>query len=64
MPRKRKTRIAPLHGSFLITAFIGLIMTALFVIQNSLSWGITLLIFFAIMIIAALISMTKAPIKE
>lgn len=60
----RKPRIAPLHGSFLVTALIGLIITILFVMQRSVSWGITLLIFFAIMIIAALISMTKAPLKE
>jgi preprotein translocase subunit SecF len=57
-------RIAPLHGSFLVTALIGLVVTVLFVWQASMSWGITLTIFFIIMMVAALISMTKAPIRE
>lgn len=60
MPRK-KPRIAPLHGSFIITSFVGLIITILFVTPRSLPWGITLTIFFLVMIIAATISTIKGP---
>lgn len=59
-----KPRIAPLHGSFMITAIIGFAISAIWVLKASIAWGAAFMIFFAIMFIAALLSMTYAPTKE
>jgi hypothetical protein len=53
-------KIAPLHASFMLAAIIGFFLTAFWV--KDLSWKFTLLLVFAVMFIAAFISMTKAPI--
>ncbi|MBW2981629.1 hypothetical protein KY343_01990 [Candidatus Woesearchaeota archaeon] len=55
-------KIAPLHGSFMLTAIIGFLITVFLILPNYTDWGITLVIFFAVMFIAALISMTKSPV--
>ena len=55
-------KIAPLHGSFMVTAIIGFLITAFLIMPNNRDWGFTLLLFFAVMFIAAFISMTKAPV--
>jgi multisubunit Na+/H+ antiporter MnhE subunit len=55
-------KIAPLHGSFMVAAIIGFLITAFLIMPNHRDWGITLAIFFAVMFIAALISMTKSPV--
>jgi hypothetical protein len=59
-----KVKIAPLSGSFMVTAIVGLLVSLLFVYKMSYAWGIAFIIFFAIMLVAALISMTKAPVPE
>ena len=53
-------KIAPLSSSFMIVAIVGFLLTA-FLIKD-LSWKFTLLLFFAVMFIAAFISMTRAPV--
>ena len=53
-------KIAPLSGSFMLVAIVGFFITA-FLIKD-FSWKFTLLLFFAVMFIAAFISMTKAPV--
>jgi hypothetical protein len=59
-----KPRMAPLKGSFMITAIIGFAISALWVLKASVAWGATFMIFFAIMFIASLVSMTYSPTKE
>ncbi|MBW2993274.1 hypothetical protein KY317_01735, partial [Candidatus Woesearchaeota archaeon] len=61
--KKRKPKIAPLHGSFMITAIIGFAVSAIWVLKASVAWGAAFMIFFAIMFIASIISATYAPIK-
>lgn len=55
-------KIAPLHGSFMIAAIIGFLISAFWVAPKSMTWGFTFLILFATMFIAAFISMTKGPV--
>jgi hypothetical protein len=59
-----KFKVAPLSGSFMVTAIVGFLVSMLFVFKMSATWGVTFMIFFAVMLIAALISMTKAPVSE
>ena len=54
-------KIAPLPGSFMLTALVGLLLSIFFVWPLSATWGFTFTLFFAIMFIAAMISMTRAP---
>ncbi len=55
---------APLKGSFMILAIIGFIISAYLVYTKSQDYGIAFMIVFALMFIASLISMTKAPVVE
>ncbi len=57
-------RYAPLHGSFMATAIIGFLISLIYVYPISPTWGITFIIFFIVMFIASVISMTKAPVDE
>ena len=56
--------IAPLSGGFMLTAIVGLLISILYFGKFGPSWGTTLLIFFAVMFIAALRSMTYGPSIE
>lgn len=57
-------KIAPLSGGFMITSIVGFLASVLFVYDASVSWGVTFMIFFAIMFIASIISMTKYPVAQ
>ena len=61
---KRKFKVAPLSGGFMLTAVVGFAASVLFVYKISVSWGITFMIFFAIMFIASIISMTYHPLPQ
>ncbi|MCK4589904.1 MAG: hypothetical protein KAT77_05650 [Nanoarchaeota archaeon] len=52
---------APLPASFMLTAILGFIISALWVFPLSYNWGLTFLIFFSLMFITAVINMTRAP---
>ena len=56
-------KVAPLSGSFMLTSMVGFMVSAIYVFPRSLSWGFTLGIFFTIMFVASIISMTYAPIE-
>lgn len=60
----RKVKIAPLSGSFMATAVVGFAVSLIFVYKISMAWGMALMIFFVIMFIASIISMTYAPLPE
>jgi hypothetical protein len=53
--------VAPLKGGYMITSMVGFIISALYVYPRSDSWGFTFIIFFTLMFIASLISMTYGP---
>ena len=56
-------KVAPLSGGFMAIAILGFIFSA-FMIDNIPTWAFTLMIFFAIMFVASIISMTYAPITD
>jgi len=58
---EEKFNIAPLSGGYMITSIVGFMISAFYVYPKSATWGFTLVIFFTLMFIAALISMTYAP---
>lgn len=55
---------APLPSSFMLTAIMGFIISAMWVLQVSFNWGVTFLLFFTIMFFAAVASMTSLSSKE
>jgi hypothetical protein len=57
-------RIAPLSGGFMITSIVGFIASLMFVYKISAAWGMAFMIFFVIMFVSSMISMTKAPVSE
>jgi len=56
------SRVAPLHGSFMATAMVGFIISAIYVYSRSKTWGFTFMLFFILMFIASIISMTYSPV--
>lgn len=58
-----KRKIAPLSGSFMLTAIVGFLISAIYIFPRSNPWGFAFSIFFAIMFVAAMISTTYAPIE-
>ncbi len=54
----------PSPGSFMILAIVGFLITAYLLLPISTDFAIALMIVFAAMFIAALISTTKAPLMK
>ena len=59
-----KMKIAPLSGTFMITAIVGFLISAFYIFPKSSPWGLAFCVLFAIMFIAGMISVTKAPIED
>ncbi|MBI2652563.1 hypothetical protein HYX00_03810 [Candidatus Woesearchaeota archaeon] len=57
----KEFNIAPLSGSYMITSIVGFLISAFYIMPNSMTWGFTFVLFFTLMFIASLISMTYAP---
>jgi len=55
-------QIVPLKGSFMITSIVGFFVSVYYVMSLSKNWGFTFALFFGMMFIASLISMTYAPV--
>ncbi len=55
-------KVAPLKGSFMVTAIVGFLISAVWVFPKNKSWGFAFLVFFAAMFIASIISMTYSPV--
>jgi hypothetical protein len=55
-------KIAPLNASFMLTAMLGFLISVIYVRKIDISWATAFAIVFLIMIIAAFISMLKAPV--
>ena len=53
--------VAPLKGGYMITSMVGFMISAIYVFPRSQSWGFTFTIFFMLMLVASLISMTYGP---
>ena len=55
------TNVAPLKGGYMITSIVGFMISAIYVFPRSNTWGFTFTIFFTLMFVASLISMTYGP---
>lgn len=58
-----RPKIAPLPSAFMLISIVGFLITAFYIAPKEATWGMTFLIFFATMFIAAFVSMTKAPVE-
>ncbi|MBL7054957.1 hypothetical protein ISS05_04335 [Candidatus Woesearchaeota archaeon] len=58
---KKEIKVAPLSGGFMITSIVGFLISAVYVYPQSAAWGFTFGIFFVMMFIASMISMTYGP---
>ena len=58
---KKELNIAPLSGGYMITSIVGFLISVFYVYPISATWGFTLVLFFTLMFVAAMISMTYAP---
>ena len=63
MKTKKELSVAPLSGGFMISAIVGFIISARYVFPQSESWGFTFMLFFGLMFISSMISMTYGPIN-
>ena len=57
-------KVYPLSGTFMITAILGFFISALYIWDLSEAWGFTFSLFFVLMFVAAMISLTKTAIPE
>ena len=62
--KKKRWHAVPLKSSFMATAMLGFLISAYWVYPQSVNYGLTFIIVFVLMFIAALVSMTKAPIAQ
>ena len=53
--------IAPLSGGYMVTSIVGFFISLFYLYPASPPWGFTLTLFFIIMFIDSLISMTFSP---
>ena len=53
--------VAPLSGSFMLTAMLGFLISVIWVYPNSATWGVAFGLVFFIMFIASVISTTYGP---
>lgn len=58
---EKQFNIAPLSGGYMITSIVGFLISAFYILPNSKTWGFTFVLFFTLMLVASLISMTYAP---
>jgi hypothetical protein len=59
-----KLHYAHLSAGFMLTSIVGFFVSIFFVMKLSDTWGFTLTLFFVLMFISSMISMTKADYKE
>jgi len=57
----KEFNIAPLSGGYMLTSIVGILISAFYILPNYRTWGFTFVLFFTLMLIASLISMTYAP---
>jgi len=53
--------IAHLSGGFMISSIVGFLISAVYVYPASNRWGLTFAIFFTLMFVSSMISMTYGP---
>lgn len=64
VPFPKNWHAAPLKASFMAVSLLGFFITIYYLFDlMGQTWGLTFLIFFVLMFIASMVSMTKAPIE-
>ena len=58
---QKEFNIAPLSGGYMLTSIVGFLISAFYILPNSNTWGFTFVLFFTLMFVASMISMTYAP---
>jgi formate hydrogenlyase subunit 3/multisubunit Na+/H+ antiporter MnhD subunit len=58
---QKEFNIAPLSSAFMLTSIVGALISAFYIMPSSEKWGFTMVLFFTLMFVASLISMTYAP---
>ncbi|HLC50446.1 MAG TPA: hypothetical protein VJI97_03380 [Candidatus Nanoarchaeia archaeon] len=58
---KKEFNVAPLSSAFMLTSIVGALVSAFYIFPGSRKWGFTFILFFTLMFVASLISMTYAP---
>ena len=53
--------VAPLSGAFMLTSIVGFLISTFYILPSSQTWGFTFMLFFVLMFVASVISMTYAP---
>jgi hypothetical protein len=58
------SKVVPLKGSFMATSIVGFIVSTLYVYKQlgNKTWGFTFMLFFTLMFVASIISMTYSPV--
>ena len=67
IPKAKKVshwKAVPLKGSFMVTAILGFLLSYYYIYPVSLDFGLASMIIFTLMFIAALVSMSKAPLMS
>lgn len=54
----------PLKSSFMLSAILGFLISAYYVYPQSKNYGLAFMVVFTAMFVAAIISMTKAPVPD
>ncbi len=54
----KRPGFVPLTSGFMLTSIIGFMVSALFVMKLSATWGFTFAVFFVIMFVASVVSMS------
>ena len=57
-------KVAPLSSGFMLTSIVGFFVSALLVYKYTESWGVAFMIFFVMMFIASVISMTYSDVDK
>ena len=52
-------KFVPLTGSFMLTSIVGFMVSALFVMKLSQTWGFTFCVFFVIMFVSSVVSLSN-----
>jgi hypothetical protein len=60
----RKFKFAPLSGGYMAASMLGILISLMYVYNQSPDWGITFTVIFGIMFVASVISMTVADPDE
>ncbi|MBN2367648.1 hypothetical protein JXC34_01420 [Candidatus Woesearchaeota archaeon] len=57
---KRKFKFAPISGGYMATSLLGMLISIMYVYNQSPDWGAAFTLIFVIMFVASIVSMTVA----